>query len=81
MNLFFPEAGLKLPKHNITKFTSNTRSVYVLKNTNVELAYFSILESKKLFEMLFDMMHWRIDFKKSKIENETLTLFMNLEFN
>lgn len=55
--------------------------MYVVKNKEGELTYFSLFESKQLFEILFNMMQLRIDLGKSKIENETLTLFMNLEFN
>jgi|JI10StandDraft_1071094.scaffolds.fasta_scaffold87453_4 hypothetical protein len=79
MHLFFPEAGLKLHKKSITKVTSNTRSVYFLKNANGELSYFSIFESKKLFELLIHKMQLRIDLKHSKIENEVLTLILSLE--
>jgi hypothetical protein len=79
MNLFFPEAGLKLIKHNITKLSSNTRSVYVFKNTNGELDYFSLFESKELFEMLIHKMQLRIDLKQSKIENDKLILILLLE--
>jgi hypothetical protein len=81
MQLFFPEENVMLNKHSKKPFSSNTKSVYVVKNKEGELAYFSLFESKQLFEMLFDLMHLRIDLGKSKIEDETLTLFMNLEFN
>jgi hypothetical protein len=81
MQLFFPEENVNLNKQSKTQFAANTKSVYVVKNKEGELTYFSLFESKQLFEMLFDMMQLRIDLKKSKIENETLTLFMNLEFN
>ena len=81
MQLFFPEENTMLNKHSKTPFSANTRSVYVLKNDKGELAYFSIFERIILFELLFDLMQLRIDFKKSTIENETLTLIMNLEFN
>jgi hypothetical protein len=81
MQLFFPEENVHLNKHSKTPFSANTRSVYVLKNDKGELAYFSIFERIILFELLFDLMQLRIDFKKSTIENETLTLIMNLEFN
>jgi hypothetical protein len=81
MQLFFPEENVMLNKHAKKQFAANTRSIYVLKNNLDVIAYFSIFERKKLFEMLFDLMQLRIDLKKSKIENETLSLFLNLEFN
>jgi hypothetical protein len=81
MQLFFPNENLTLNKHLKKPFSANTSSIYVLKNDKGELAYFSIFNSKKLFEILFDLMQLRIDFKKSKIEDETLTLVMHLEFN
>lgn len=81
MQLFFPEENGMLSKQSKTQLSANTRSVYVFKNDNGELTYFSIFESKKLFEMLFDLMQLRIELEKSKIEDETLTLVMNLEFN
>ena len=81
MQLFFPEENSMLNKHSKTKLSANTRSVYVLKNDKGELAYFSVFERIKFFELLFDLMQLRIDLEKSTIENETLTLLMNLEFN
>ena len=81
MQLFFPEENGMLHKQSKKQFSANTRSVYVLKNDKGELAYFSIFERIIFFELLFDLMQLRIDFKKSTIENETLTLIMNLEFN
>jgi hypothetical protein len=81
MQLFFPEENVDLNKHAKKQFAANPRSIYVLKNELGVIVYFSIFERKKLFEMLFDLMQLRIDLKKSTIENETLTLFMNLEFN
>ena len=81
MQLFFPEENVHLNKQSKKQFSANTRSVYVLKNDKGELAYFSIFERIIFFELLFDLMQLRIDFKKSTIENETLTLIMNLEFN
>jgi hypothetical protein len=81
MQLFFPEENVMLNNHSKTQFAANTRSVYVVKSTNGELTYFSIFESKQFFEMLFNMMQLRLELEKSKIEDETLILFMNLEFN
>lgn len=81
MQLFFPAENVNLKKQSTTQFSANTRSVYVLKNDKGELAYFSLFERKKFLEILFDLMQLRIDFNKSSIENETLTLVMNLEFN
>ncbi len=81
MQLFFPEENVHLNKQSKTPFSANTRSVYVLKNDKGELAYFSIFERKKFFEMLLDLMQLRIDLKKSTIENDTLTLVLNLEID
>jgi len=81
MQLFFPKENLIQHKHSKKHFAANTNSIYVLKNEPGELLYYSIFNSKKFFEMLFDLMQLRIDFKKSKIEDETLTLVMHLEFN
>ena len=78
MQLFFPEENGMLDKHSKKQFAANTRSVYVIKNDKDELTYFSLFESKKLFEMLLDDMQLTIDFKKSKIENGNLTLILML---
>ncbi len=79
MQLLFPEENSMLKKHSKKQFAANTRSVYVLKNDKGELAYFSLFERKKGFEMLFDLMQLRIDLKKSTIENGNLTLILSLE--
>ncbi len=79
MQLFFPEENVHLNKQSKKQFSASTRSVYVLKNDKGELAYFSIFERIIFFELLFDLMQLRIDFKKSTIENGLLTLTLLLE--
>ena len=81
MQLFFPAENVNLYKHAKKQFAADTRSIYVLKNDLDVIAYFSIFERKKLFEMLFDLMQLRIDLKKSRIENETLILVLKIEFD
>lgn len=76
--LCFPEEQLISHQQIKTKQTANNNRVYVIKEANAELAYFSIYESKKLVEMLINTMQLRIDFKKSTLVEGVLTLVLNL---
>lgn len=81
MQLFFPDENLIRNTHSKKQFSANSRSVYVQKNQEGALEYFSIYDSKKLLNLLLEKMHLRIDIKHSKIEKDMLTLVLNLEIN
>ena len=79
--LLFPRTELEQHQHSKGKFIAQHDYVYVFKNELGELIYCTHYDGKKLFDILLKTMQLRIDFKKSKLAKDQLTLFLNLEMH